>query len=144
MLSTSAAKSTVLRSPGRQPTCRGMFARCTCVILTGTSSESPGGLKDFQVELKDGKIFVRASLMIMKAHAVCTLRIENKKTLFVDLESVDVMGVGARNLVQSQLDKINPILDTNDLPVDAELTDYEISDGRLVLHGTIQASFTKS
>src|SRR5438445_13209489 len=43
--STSAASSKVLKSPGRQPTCRGMCARCTCGTQTGTSSESAGELR---------------------------------------------------------------------------------------------------
>jgi hypothetical protein len=101
------------------------------------NKQAPGGLKDFQVELKEGKIHVQASVMIMKASAVCNLRIQDGTTLYVDLESVDVMGVGAKHMVQSQLDKINPVLDTKDLPLDAYLTGYEISEGRLILRGNL-------
>jgi hypothetical protein len=102
------------------------------------NKESPGGLRDFKVELRDGKIFVKASLMIMKADAVCTLRIVDGSALYVDLESVDVMGVGAKNMVQSQLDKINPLLDANDLPIKVVLTDHSIADGKLTLKGTVE------
>lgn len=101
------------------------------------NKQAPGGLKDFKVELRDGKIHVQASIMIMKALAVCTLRIHEESQLFVDLESVDVMGVGAKNMVQSQLDKINPVLDAADLPIEAKLTGYEITDGRLIIRGQI-------
>ncbi|MBC8064257.1 MAG: LmeA family phospholipid-binding protein [Chlorobia bacterium] len=101
------------------------------------NKQAPGGLKDFKVELRDGKIHIQASIMIMKAVAVCTLRIQDETKLFVDLESVDVMGVGAKNMVQSQLDKINPVLDAADLPIEARLTGYEIADGRLIIRGTI-------
>lgn len=101
------------------------------------NKQAPGGLKDFKVELRDGKVHVQASIMIMKALAVCTLRIQDETQLFVDLESVDVMGVGAKNMVQSQLDKINPVLDAADLPIEAKLTGYEISDGRLIIRGLI-------
>lgn len=101
------------------------------------NKQAPGGLRDFKVELKEGKIHVQASVMIMKASAICNLRIQDGTALYVDLESVDVMGVGAKNMVQSQLDKINPVLDTKDLPIDSVLTDYEIADGKLVLRGQI-------
>jgi hypothetical protein len=101
------------------------------------TKQAPGGLRDFQVQLKDGKIHVQASVMIMKVVAVCTLRIQDGAALYVDLESVDVMGVGAKNMVQSQLDKINPVLNADELPIKATLTDYEISDGRLVIRGQI-------
>lgn len=106
------------------------------------NKQAPGGLKDFKVELKDGKIHVQATMMIMKAAAVCSLRIQDGAALYVDLEKVDVMGVGATNLVQSQLDKINPVIETKDLPVRARLTDYEISNGQLVLHGEIYPELT--
>ncbi len=101
------------------------------------NQQAPGGLKDFKVELRDGKIHVQASIMIMKALAVCTLRIQDGTQLFVDLESVDVMGVGAKNMVQNQLDKINPVLNAADLPIQAKLTGYEIADGRLIIQGQI-------
>jgi hypothetical protein len=101
--------------------------------------QAPGGLKNFQVELRDGKIFVQANVMIMKASAVCTLRIQDRRQLFVDLESVDVLGIGAKNMVQGHLDKINPVLDVAELPFDVELTGYEIEDGKLVLRGNVAA-----
>lgn len=101
------------------------------------NQQAPGGLKDFRVELRDGKIHVQASIMIMKALAVCSLRIHEESQLFIDLESVDVMGVGAKNMVQNQLDKINPVLDAADLPIKASLTGYEISDGRLIIRGQL-------
>ena len=99
--------------------------------------EAPGGLRDFKVDLKEGKIYIQASIMIMKAAAVCTLRIVERTKLFVELESVDVMGVGAKNMVQSQLEKINPVIDAGDLPVPAELTHFEIGEGKLILYGSV-------
>jgi hypothetical protein len=107
------------------------------------NKQAPGGLRDFQVELKDGKIHARATVMIMKALAVCTLRIEGGTELFVDLESVDVMGVGAKNMVQNQLDKINPVLSTKDLPVNVTLTEHQIHDGKLILRGDIEPGLRK-
>jgi len=104
------------------------------------SKQAPGGLKDFKIQLKDGKIHVQASMKMIvevRASAICALRIKDGAALYVDLESVDLMGVGAKNLVQGQLDKINPVLQTKDFPVETTLTDYEISDGKLTLHGDV-------
>ena len=106
-------------------------------IAAFLDKEAPGGLKGFGVELRDGKIFVTASLMIMKASAVCTLRIEDEQKLYIDLESVDVMGIGARNMVQSQLEKINPVIDVSDLPMPVRLVSHTIDNGKLILHGTV-------
>jgi len=75
--------------------------------------------------------------MIMKASAICTLRIQEGEALYVDLESVDVLGVGAKNLVQNQLDKINPVIRMSDLPIEAALTDWVIEDGKLILEGDV-------
>lgn len=104
------------------------------------TTKAPGGLRDFSVELKDGKIHVQASMKMIvevRASAICNLRIHENRQLFVDLETVDLMGVGAKNLVQSQLDKINPVLDTKDLPIQSSLTGYEIADGKLTLFGDL-------
>lgn len=104
------------------------------------NKQAPGGLRDFRVELKEGKIFVQASMKMIvevQASAVCTLRIQDGQSLYVDLETVDLMGVGAKNLVQAQLDKINPVLNVKDFPVEATLTSYEIADGKLNLHGDV-------
>jgi hypothetical protein len=103
-------------------------------------SQAPAGLRDFEVQLRDGRIFAKASIrMILEVRglAICRLRIEGGKRLMVDLESVDVLGVGARNLLQAQLDQINPVLDADDLPVDATLTEVAIEDGNVVLRGTV-------
>ncbi len=101
--------------------------------------QAPGGLKNFEVELKDDRIYVQANIMIMKGTAVCTLRIVDGKQLFIDLETVDVLGIGAKNMVQSQLDKVNPVLDVKDLPVPVTLTSYSTEEGKLVLRGTIHS-----
>jgi hypothetical protein len=47
------------------------------------------------------------------------------------------LGVGAKNMVQSQLEKINPVLDAGQLPVAAEITSFEITGGKLILYGNI-------
>lgn len=103
------------------------------------NKEAPGGLKDFSVAIRDGKLFVTATAKVIfeiKAEAVCTLRIQDGKKIFVDLESVEMFGVGAKSLVEQQLDKINPVLDAADFPLTVTLTRVEATDNEVVLYGT--------
>jgi hypothetical protein len=102
---------------------------------------SPGGLRNFQVSIVGGKLFIQASktlLIEVRATAACRLRIQDGRQLYVELDSVDVLGGGGlTNLVRSQLDSINPILDASDLPIEATLTEVEADAGRVVLRGKV-------
>lgn len=98
--------------------------------------KKPGGLRDFFVQLSQGEVQVHATARVLieiRAVAVCDLEIVEGKQLFVRLKKVDVLGVGAKSLVQKQLDEINPILDVKDLPVPLELQTVEIGDGKIVM-----------
>ena len=106
-------------------------------------AQAPAGLKDFRVEARDGKLYVRAVktvIVAFPANAVCTLRIENGRQLFVDLESVEVAGgASIKTLVQNQLDKINPIVDAADLPmVQARIDGLKVEAGGITLTGQVQ------
>ena len=97
-----------------------------------------GGLRDFAVRMEDGKIFVDATMQILVSvpvSAVCTLRIDEGKRLFIDLESVSVLGGAPKSMVQKQLDAINPVFDLSTLPVDGNLDSVEISNGKATLKG---------
>lgn len=103
-------------------------------------AQSPAGLKEFDVRADGGKLHVKAKktvLVDLKVTATASLRIVDGRQLWVDVESVDVMGAGAKNLVASQLAKINPVLDAADLPIEATLTSVEVGDGKVVLRGTV-------
>ncbi len=103
-------------------------------------AQAPGGLREFSVRAEDGRLNVRAKktlLVDLKVTATASLRIVDERQLWIDVESVDVMGAGAKNLVQSQIDRINPVLDAGDLPVDARLETVEVGDGKVVLRGTV-------
>jgi hypothetical protein len=103
--------------------------------------EAPGGLRDFAVSARDGKLYVQASkrvLIDIRATAVCTLRIDGGKRLFVDLESAEASGLDLRNMLEAQLANVNPVLDASDLPLRATLTDVNVGEGRVVLHGLLE------
>ena len=101
--------------------------------------QAPGGLRDFEVDLKEGKLFVKATAVVivpMRASAVCSLRIVEGEQIHVDLESVDVMGVGAKGLVEGHLAKVNPVLDVADLPLKVKLLSIGVEDAKVVVRGT--------
>lgn len=103
-------------------------------------AQAPAGLRNFSVQARDGKLFVNAVktvLVDLKASAVCTLRIADGTKLMVDLQSVDVAGAGIKTLLQSQLDKLNPVLDAADFPIDATLNSVTIDRGGVVLLGQV-------
>jgi len=103
------------------------------------NKEAPGGLRDFEISIRDGKLFVNATAKMIfdiKAEAVCTLRLVDGTQLFVDLESVEMFGVGAKSLVEQQLAKINPVLNAADFPLKVVLTSVEATDGEVILRGT--------
>ncbi|HWD41796.1 MAG TPA: LmeA family phospholipid-binding protein [Fimbriimonas sp.] len=116
-------------------------ARLKASDIAGFLNEkAPGGLKNFKIEARDDKLYVdmvKTVLLDVPVKAVCKLRIEARRQVFIDLESVEVSGVGAKNLVQSQLDKLNPVVDAADFPVDAALLSVTTASNEVVLQGTI-------
>jgi hypothetical protein len=113
-----------------------VLEKSLCAFL---EKEGPGGLHDFEVKLDDDKVFVHASMKMIveiRAAAVCSLRIVDGKQLWVQLEEVDVLGVGAKGLVEKQLEKINPVLDVSSFPLDIELRSVATAAGELVVKGT--------
>jgi hypothetical protein len=104
------------------------------------NKKAPGGLRNFSVQAGNGRLVIQASMVMileLRATAVCTLRIKDGRQLWVDLESVQVMGAGATNLVQTQLDKINPVLDVEEFPIRASLEQVTVADGGVILLGTV-------
>lgn len=108
-------------------------------LLNFLTRESPGNVRMEALHITPKGIVVTASIRVLielKGNALCQLRIEDRKRIIVVLEEVDVMGVGAKGLVQNQIDQINPVLDAADLPFNIELTEVELRSGELVIRGT--------
>ncbi|HEY3781670.1 MAG TPA: LmeA family phospholipid-binding protein [Fimbriimonadaceae bacterium] len=107
------------------------------------NKEKPGGLNDFEVKLEAGKLYVSATAKVVfdiRANAICSLDIRDGKEVWIVLETVDMLGVGAKGLVEKQLEKINPILDTEDFPFEMMIEKITISEGELILIGTANLS----
>jgi len=109
-------------------------------LTTFLNAKSPGGLHDFEVKLDAGKLFISASVRVVvevRASAVCSLEIRDTKQIWVKLEQVEVLGVGARRLVEKQLEKINPVLDAAQIPLQIEFESATLSDGELIVVGRL-------
>jgi hypothetical protein len=106
------------------------------------TSKAPGGLRDFSVNLEGGRIHVTATLHVlidMRASAVCRLEIQNRTRMVAVLESAGVLGVTAKNLIQAQIDNINPVFDAEMLPIPCELQDVTIESGWIRVRGTVHS-----
>ena len=102
--------------------------------------QAPGGIHGFAIRAEGGKLHVQAKKTVivdLRITAVATLRIVDARQIWIDVESVDVMGTGAKNIVQSQISKINPVIDADDFPVEATLESVEVEAGWVVLRGTV-------
>lgn len=100
----------------------------------------PDNFEDATLTLEPERIVVRATVRVIlpvSATAICTLRIEEGKRVFVVLESVEMLGAGVKGLVQKQIDAINPILDVSDWPAEAVLERIQIEAGRVVATGKL-------
>ena len=101
----------------------------------------PGGLQNFSVTMDEGKVNVDATmqmLLTVPVSAVCTLRIDQGTRLFIDLESVSVLGGAPKSMVQKQLDAINPVFDLAQLPINGTLVSVEVSGGKALLKGHLE------
>lgn len=103
-------------------------------------AKAPSNISGFQVSISGGKIHVNATANIvlsLPVKAVCTLEIVSGQQVFVRLESVDVMGGKAKSIVENQLDKVNPILDVSELPLNVVLNNVEADAGIVTLTGQV-------
>lgn len=98
-----------------------------------------GGLKDFVVKADDGVVVIEATAKIiveLRVAVTCTLRVENETKLFVDLESVSVPGPMARNMVEKQLAKANPIFDLAEVAPTVKMHSVTPESGHILVQGT--------
>ena len=111
-------------------------------IAAFLEKESPGGLKDFVVQLEDGLVSVEATARILvelRVTAVCRLRTVDRSKIFVDLDSVSVKAPMVHGMVQQQLDKINPILDMADIGNHIQIESVGVADGFVTVMGSVSS-----
>jgi hypothetical protein len=96
-----------------------------------------GGLKGFRCEHSNGNLVVHASkrvLIDVPATAECALEVRDGTSLWIRLVTVEVLGgTSIKNLVQSQIDRVNPIFSVAELPVRATLNTAEVTPAGAVI-----------
>lgn len=110
-------------------------------LLRFVQTKTPDNVRIEALHLNPKGIVVVAAvkmLLEIKGNALCQLQILDGKQLHVVLEEVDIMGVGAKGLVQNQLDQLNPVFDAAELPLPVTLTSVELGTGILTLRGVAQ------
>ncbi len=101
-------------------------------------SQAPGGLSGVVVNLVDGQLHIQSTAQVVvpvTAQALCSLEIVEGKQLKVVLD--EVSPTAGRGIVEAQLERINPVVDTNDLPLNIEMTHIDLSDGWISIYGNV-------
>jgi hypothetical protein len=102
------------------------------------NEKGPAGLKNFRVTTFGGHLQVDATKTILvevPVKAICKLKIVHHSQIHVDVVSIDVMGSGATNFLQSQIERINPVLDANEFPVEATFDHISIEENLVLVKG---------
>ena len=100
----------------------------------------PVGMKNVSVQAHEGTLHIRATKTVVidvRIYVVCALRIVERSKVYIDLESADLMGVGTKQLMQTQIDKINPVIDCKDFPIPSELESVEVIQGGILMKGRV-------
>ena len=106
------------------------------------AARSPDNIRDFEARVDAGQIHVTAKAVVLlpiPVNATCHLEIVGGKQVFVRLDSVEVLGGGAKSLVEAQIEKVNPLFDVSDLPMEVLLTKVEAENGKVVLHAEVRS-----
>jgi hypothetical protein len=117
-----------------------VFVRISEASLTQFLVEQmPPPLRDPCAIFQGDSIAVTASARVIvdiTATAICKMRVHEGKELYIDLISVDKPGP-VHGLVEKQLEKLNPVFKTSDLPVPTTLLSAKVIDGYLVAQGEV-------
>lgn len=98
-----------------------------------------GGASDFSVQATGGRLHIQTSVRVLveiRVNVLCSLESEGGKRLDIVIE--DGEPAAAKRMLESQIDKINPILDLSELPLDMTIEEIVIDEGWVELRGTVQ------
>jgi hypothetical protein len=111
------------------------------------AEKAPGGLSGIQVVIDDGQIIVTGTKRILvdiPATAKCRLRIFEGSQIFVDLVSVEVLrGASLTNVIRSQIDALNPLIDAADLPIALTFSEIVSDEGTIRVRGSVPPDWQK-
>lgn len=103
----------------------------------------PADLYDISVSVEADGVHIEAKKQVIvpipvTAHAV--LSISSPSELSINLISAAAMGAGLKNLVASQIEKMNPIVEAEMFPVPVVFEGVEHRDGEVIVRGTARLS----
>jgi hypothetical protein len=103
----------------------------------------PADLYDISVSVALDGVHIEGKKQVIvpipvTAHAV--LALSSPSELSIQLVSAAAMGAGLKNLVSSQIEKMNPIVEADMFPVPVVFEGVEHRDGEVVVRGTVRLS----
>lgn len=106
-------------------------------IAAMMAQHSPKAIGSFKVEAQNGKLFVSAKAGIVSIKAVARMEIEDKKRLVVRLEDIGRLPGPVRDLVATQVEKTNPLVETDDWPFEVSVDRVECEAGLVTVFGQL-------
>ena len=106
--------------------------------------KNPTGLENATLEMTEDGITVtgqRRVVLVVPVRARVTLAIEDGRRLVLRLHEASAFGASVTNLAEGLVEKANPVLDVDDLPVPCTLERVEHREGELVVHGAAHPPF---
>ncbi|MBS1718464.1 MAG: LmeA family phospholipid-binding protein [Armatimonadetes bacterium] len=107
------------------------------------ATQAPAELSGMSLQVTPAGIGVAGvfrAMLPLPFTALCQLEIVGGQKMFVRLSSIQVMGLSPSSLVQAQLDKINPVFDASELPVNLTLKGAELKMGSIHVTGELNLS----
>jgi len=101
------------------------------------SRHSPKGIGSFKVEAQDGKLYVSAKAGIVSIKAIARMEIEDGNRLVVKLEEIGRLPGPVRDLVAAQVEKNNPLVETDDWPFQTRMEKVVSEDGLVTVYGQL-------
>lgn len=101
---------------------------------------SRSDMSDADVSLADGKLVLKARPRVLAIKTPVriegTLQIEQGRKLNIELSKASAIGIRVPGFVRGRIQRsINPVLDTEQMGMDAKLTKVQITNGEIVLSG---------
>ncbi|MBS1705899.1 MAG: LmeA family phospholipid-binding protein [Armatimonadetes bacterium] len=114
----------------------------TCVATVSEQSlteflmaELPSAIRKVEVQCVGGRIQIAAIARVIveiKALALCRLEIVDERELYVRLESV-TPGGPVEGIVESNLEKVNPVFKSEDIPFPVRMLEARVEHGKVQL-----------
>lgn len=95
-------------------------------------------LRDLRVSPTGIKFTAEAVIIVpIPIRLMLRLEVVDGNELRIVADDVNVLGAGPKNLVQSQLQQLNPLLRTSDLPVPVQFDSVEHTDAKVIIKGSV-------